>query len=524
MWEAEERRDVARGEYVSRASAGLLTTYNELASLIALIAVGSVIAAIKFEAVSQASSLEWDSASFLTNGAVYAGYSQYGHALDPTRPPMIPFILSILFRITGPQQLDGYILSAVLYVLAMAGCFLIAKEMMNPYLAVVASLSFGLAPYVFEWSGIMLSDVEGVGIAALALALTIIATKRNKRLLLVALPLLVLAPLTRYSLGIVIVAAIVYLVAAGKNDWILDNYEFYYGVGLALLVFFVFGGQWLSYPFLHHTTISVLFPTPAQVNPFHSTFGQLFYLVNLPEELGRSYYGYLLATLFTLTTLYVISAKITRIRSQSVDPIAISLLAWVVLMLLYYSLAWPYSDLRYSVEFVMPVILLAYYGVSLMVRKVDGFIATHLSGNARVALSLLVLALFVFSTAFAMFPSGSAVVTKTQTLEVGLNSGLKQASSWLALNASPSARIQSNWYTLMWWYSPRFNVTAAPLDYQLAQPGAYSSWQSMIFSNRITYVVYVDPTKQLEGEMPMLSSVQNYTSDGSQVVVFKVGP
>jgi 4-amino-4-deoxy-L-arabinose transferase-like glycosyltransferase len=502
--------------------ATIITSRKELVFLSILLLLGSAIVLFKFEEVSRASSLEWDSASFLTNAAVYAGFTQYHQALDPTRPPVIPFILSLLFRITGPNVTDGYVLSAVLYLFAILGCFLIAKELMNPFFATLASLSFGLAPFVYQWSGILLSDTEGVAVASLALATLIFAAKRNKKFLLISLTLLVLTPLTRYSLGMIIPVAIIYLVAARKNDWIMDQYEFYYGSGLAILAIVIFGGQWISYPFFNHKTIAVLFPRPNAVNPFESVLGPAFYAFNFPRELGFGLYGVLLAILFGISIVWIIVHFARRGSGKTINPISIALLAWFVLMFGYYSFGWPYSDLRYSIEFVMPVIILAFYGLSILVAPLESRITKGIGRESGFLLSMIPLILISSFMAFVFFQSGLYVAANTQPMEASLNQGVQQAVSWLKSNASVTDMIESNWYTLMWWYAPFYNTSPAPLSYQLTSPSSYQNWQSNLNSNKIAYVVYIDPTRQLIQSMPMLSSVFNITSGSTEVVIFSV--
>lgn len=517
----EDKETTEPSSRISRFTGSIVTSKYELAAFIFLCTFAIAIAWFKLDQAYSSSSLEWDSGSFLTNGAIYAGFSQYSQALDPTRPPVIPFLLSLAFRVTGPLAIDGYVLSAAFYVIAMAGAFLIAKEMMNPVFAAIASLSYGLAPYVFQWSGIMLSDVEGVGLASLALAFLIIAAKRNKKLLLIALPLFMLTPLTRYSLGLIIIVGVVYLLAARKNDWILDHFEFYYGFGLSLLVFAIFGAQWLSYPFINHTTIGILFPKADAVNPFHSVLGPKFYAANFANELGSGMYGEFLAAISILTTMYAI-IQLARKRLSNVNPIAFAMMAWLFLMLTYYSVGWPYADLRYSVEFVMPAIILAFYGISLAAERLGSRMPNLTARRSIRAGTLVVTILLSFTVGIMFYGSGTHVATTTAPMESDLNIGLKYAVGWLHQYAPSNAKIETNWFTLLWWYAPSYNITAAPLDYQLQAPSYYSSWTSLLISNHISYVVYVDPSPQLEQQMTVLHPSFNYTSGSTEVMVYSV--
>jgi hypothetical protein len=505
---------------ISKFSKGILDSKLELWAFVFVLVGGALIAAYKFLEVSRASSLEWDSASFLTNAAVYAGFNQYHQALDPTRPPVIPFLLSLGFRINGPVVTDGYLLSAIFYLLAILGTFLLAKEMMHPILAVLASMSYGVAPLVFQWSGILLSDVEGVAVASLALSALVISAKRNHKLLLWAIPLLLLAPLTHYSLAVVIPVAVIYLFAAGKADWIMDNYEFYYGIGLSMVVFVIFAGQWIAYPFLNHTTISVIFPQASAVTPFGAISSPWFYMSHFPEELGAGSYGDFLAILFVLCITYLAVMGLLR-KLREVNPVAVALASWFLLLFLYYSFGFATDDLRYSIEFAMPIILLSYYIISIVLSKISLSLSAIKKDSSK-ALSVAMIILVATFMALFFYQSASTTLVNSQPVEKDLNAALKQAVSWLKANVPTNQKLQCNWYTLLWWYAPYYNITASPLSYQLTSAASYKTWQNTLISNQIAYIVYVDPGSQLFLEMTTLKPVFTVTLSGAQVVVFQV--
>ena len=353
----------------------------------------------------------------------------------------------------------------------------------------------------------------------MAFAILIISVKRNKRLLLVALPLLTLIPLTRYSLGAVIIAAIVYLIAARKNDWILDHFEFYYGFGLSILAFAIFGSQWMAYPFTTHRNIGSLFPTPAALNPFHSILGPSFYVLNFTSILGLGIYGIFLTGLFTLTVLFLLY-KIMARKVNTINPIAFGLLAWFLIMFVYYSFVWPYDDLRYSIEFTMPVVILGFYGLSILLRPLSSRTSPRGSDILRKSFGLAIIVLVVLMTAVILFQSGNSIVSSTQPLEVSLNNGIRQSVFWLDTRIPTTTKIESNWYTLLWWYAPNYNTTSAPLYYQLVSTVAYQAWQNTLARNHISYVIYVNPPPNLSTEMPMLGVV--FRSTEGNVVIYSV--
>ncbi len=464
--------------------------------LFAVLGFSAAIAASRYILVSQAHSLEWDSGSFLTNGGVYAGYSQYSQSYDPTRPPFVPFLISLAFRLTMPNVADGYAISAALYFCGIIATFLVARRIMNPLLAGLAAGSFALAPKVFEWSGIAVSDVEGVAVGMMALSALIYACEKSTKLLLVALPLMVLTPLTRYSMASVFIAALVYLAASRNLGRLLDHFEFYYGFGLSILAFVLSGIQWISYPFVNHFGLLILFPSPNVVNPFHTNLGKSFYLVNFSSVLGVGAYGTILSVVFLISSSYALLALVpSSPLKQKAHPLVYAMISWFAVMFAYYSLVWPYDDPRYSIEFLAPAMLVTFWGFSQLSHAIYSARRRIPFRTLGFATSLLLIITISAPLAFAAAQSGTIVYENTPPLEGALNAGLRQATTWLYANVPLSAKMESNWYTLMWWYAPEYNFTPAPLAYQIGSQASYIAWFQQIVKNRISYIVYVDPSQ-----------------------------
>jgi hypothetical protein len=472
---------------------------------------------IRFESVLSAFSLEWDSALFLSNGAAYAGFGEFARALDPTKPPVVPFLLSLIFRITGPSQSAGYALSISLYFLAIVGCFLLAKRLLGSWIAIFAATSFAAAPYVLEWSGIILANVEAAGIAALALAIFFSATESGRvKLFLVAIPIALIACLTQFSMTALIPGIIIYLFASHKQDWILDNYEFYYAFGVSIVVFAIFGGQWIAYPLIHHTTISVIFPKLQASGPLSLSTGPAVYLSGFPSQLGVGAYGFFL-TFFFLVSLLIVAYKIATRKAREVNPIVLCILTWFFVLLVYYMMLWPSKDIRYSVEYQIPVTILAFWPFSLFFKRVNSNWFRSLRSGSIIFLCLLFA--FLLVTGYLEFQSASFTLASTPVPETPINEGIRQAAVWLLANVPANTRIESNWYTLVWWYAPEYNTTAAPLSYQLQSSTDFAYWSSTLSNNSIDYVVYVQPSASVS-HFSKLSAL--WTSQNGIVTIFAV--
>ncbi|MGI0091986.1 MAG: glycosyltransferase family 39 protein [Nitrososphaerales archaeon] len=467
---------------------------SEIASSLVVVALAAAITIYRYDLVAGVQTLEWDSGGFLTDAGYFAGMSQYAQGYDQTRPPFVPFLLSIGFRMFGPSQNVGYVVSAGFYFLAMVGCYLLAKQLMNPLLAVAAGLTYGIVPSVFEWSSIAVSDVEAVAVASLGLATFIMATNGHSRLYLVSIPLLFLTGLTRYSMGAIVLVAVFYLIVTKKYDTIFDSFEFYYSVGLGLLVFILVGFQWILYPVEQHETLSALFPSPDQVNPFHSSLGHGFYALNFPIELGYGAYGELLLAFFCFGIVFFLAPALLG-RKTGANPLAWTMLCWFTVMFLYYSFVWPYADQRYSIEFAMPVIILAFWALSILLKQIYSIGKMKSASLSKLVPTLLFIGLIVSVVGISgASAANDTLFTNPVLLESDLNTGLRQALSWVSANVPTDDHLQSDWYTLVWWYAPEYNTTPAPLDYELGPSSTYSSWVQTIISNNIQYIVYVNPS------------------------------
>ncbi len=537
---------------------------GRLLPVVCFLIISGIIAIYRFNEIVNSRSFGWDSAAFLENGAVYAGIPQYNQAFDPTRPPVLPALLSLAFRITGPNVIDGYVFSGILYFVAMLGGFLLAREIMNPWLAILPAVSYGLAPMVIEWGGIVYSNVEGVAIGALGLALFVYAVKYRSSFYLLALPLLFLAPLTRYTLGIILFVAIAYALAYKAKGGSLkpsSPHSFSVGLGIGIVAIATFGSIWIAYPLSHGYTLSALFPSAGKVNPFTSTLGHFYWTVNLPNELGSGAYMYIMATALIITCAYIIFSPVASSRNRAIEesnyesglvispgitrslsgyprvskasrktpstnPLVYALLFWFLAVFLFYSIAWSYYDPRYSVEFIFPGLILAYWGIDRALSGVfrhfassrDGFREERGAYSLKIAAVLFIVLLVGGGIGFFAAQSGIGVVQNTPVVDTSLNAGMRQAASWVKANVPTSARLEGDWYTFLWWYLPNYTILEAPAAYQLSSNQSYTNWVKSIYASNVSYVIYSN------GEAINVPSQfqQVFRSNVSGVTVYKV--
>ena len=87
----------------------------------------------------------------------------YGFASDPgvptaQWPPAFPFLLSLIYRVTGPEPLAGELLNAVVSALTVALLYLLARRLFDRLTATIAAAFLALLPGSILWTGVLLSE------------------------------------------------------------------------------------------------------------------------------------------------------------------------------------------------------------------------------------------------------------------------------------------------------------------------------------------------------------------------------
>jgi 4-amino-4-deoxy-L-arabinose transferase-like glycosyltransferase len=476
-------------------------------SILGALALACFLALVKFTLVTSHQSFgSNDGVMYLLGGALYAGSPSYGN-MDglymPNYAPGMRVLLSLMFRITGPSILDGWMLSVGLFFVSMIACYMISREIMNSWVAILASVSFGLSPQVFEWAGLILTNVEGVAIAAISYVALLLAIRINKKIFLIAFPLMAIAALTRLTLGAIIVPATIYLLVERKKVIAASRYVTG-GVVLSVLTAIIFSFQWFAWPLAHHQSLAILLPTPMG---YQSALGQLFYAVDFPQDLALGVYGYILAALF-ICSLFYIALQVLRGRSSKVRPALYGIIAWFAILFLFYSSAWGSVEDRYSVEFAMPAIILACWFLSVLLDSLWSFVRRQ--KNLRLAVSGIFMVAMIVCVCYLALLSSEAVLQDVP-YSYGLpswgekNSGMSEAASWLRQNVAANVGVGSNIWWELFWYAPQYKV------YMVY---GYSSLESELSQRHIAYLVLCPGWGELEtgSDKDFLSLYKNATA------------
>lgn len=139
----------------------------------------------------------WDSYAFLSNAAQYAGLG-FGYT-EPHRAPLLPFITSLVFRITGLnveaiQWVDGAFTLLLVFV-----AWRLLRRRLPELLAASMSLALlGVTP-LWSYLGVGYTDTGALALSLLTLLFLIKATEEAPAWLLLCGPLFVAAVLMRFT-------------------------------------------------------------------------------------------------------------------------------------------------------------------------------------------------------------------------------------------------------------------------------------------------------------------------------------
>jgi 4-amino-4-deoxy-L-arabinose transferase-like glycosyltransferase len=150
----------------------------------------------------------WDTYDFLSDALVFAGQGM-GYA-DLTRPPLLPFITSIFFRLGYVSPTTIFVVDGFMFIFGVIGFYLLLKLRFNDIESFLGSLLYATFPIVISFVGVGLSDIPSVSFSIWAIYFTVLAVKRNSKFFYLAFPFLMLAFLTRYATAFAIFPMMLY--------------------------------------------------------------------------------------------------------------------------------------------------------------------------------------------------------------------------------------------------------------------------------------------------------------------------
>ncbi|NYB52818.1 MAG: glycosyltransferase family 39 protein [Methanobacteriaceae archaeon] len=180
----------------------------------------------------------WDVFNYLNNAVYYAGMN--GGGVITYFPPVIPLLTSILFRM-GYLSINAiFIVSGLIFLIGIIGFYLLLKQRFNSIQSLTGSLIFISLPVVLSWAVSGGIDIPGVVFSIWALYFTIIGLNKDSKFLYLVLPVFVIASLTRYTAGLMIIPIILCLLINFKNIKKIKNMKkVLLGIGIEIGALFL---------------------------------------------------------------------------------------------------------------------------------------------------------------------------------------------------------------------------------------------------------------------------------------------
>ena len=209
-----------------------LKKHSNYISLIVLILIVSIITYCRVIIQINIGPTE-DTYSYLSNALVFAGQGM-GYS-DLTRPPVLSFLTSILFRLGYASPTAIFAVDGAIFVFGVIGFYLLLKIRFNDIESFLGALLFVTFPVILSFAGSGLTDVPSLSFSIWAIYFTVLAVKRNSKFFYLAFPFLMVAFLTRYAIAFAIFPMLLYIII---NKRLLKDFkDILIGIFLSFLIF-----------------------------------------------------------------------------------------------------------------------------------------------------------------------------------------------------------------------------------------------------------------------------------------------
>lgn len=184
---------------------------EEIKKPLIILTIITVIIAIYVSAVQISIGVNYfDVFTYLNVALFYAGMLPM-NAAQIHCPPLIPFLTSLVFRAGYVSGNVIIIIDAILFIFGVIGFYLLLKQRFNEIQSLFGSLIYISFPLIISWAASGSIDVPAISFSIWAIYLMVIGVEKDSKYLYLALPLFVLAVLTRYTAALLIFPMILYL-------------------------------------------------------------------------------------------------------------------------------------------------------------------------------------------------------------------------------------------------------------------------------------------------------------------------
>jgi len=353
----------------------------------------------------------WDAYSYLSNARTFyllRPLDAY-HFFEILRPPAFPFIISLVWRITGESYAAAAVLNPIFAVGGAYVFFLLLKNMFGLKEGVVGSLLLMASLEVFVWTNQIL--VHGVGMFFMILSVYIFwlaIAGRGTYYFPLAGVALALAALTRYTLAILIPVFPIMLLVLWFSSRAKSRTHFpWKSLGLMVLGFVLPWAPWLAWNYLNagNPLASVLAGAEfvsGNAEPWY------FYIVNMPLLLTIPGSILLLVGLIDKKTLH--------------DKGNLILFLWLTIFFAFSSII-QHKEARYLIDYAPPLVAFATLGVCR--------IESRLPSKTRMVAWILV-ALWISA---AFYPAFTSSLTDANDQSYG-SDAFMAAAAWVDSNTN----------------------------------------------------------------------------------------
>ncbi len=157
----------------------------------------------------------FDVFNYLNNALYFAGMGKTSNVLY--LPPAQPILTSLFFRMGYVSINAIFILDSILFIIGVIGLYLLLKQRFNEIQSFAGSIIFISLPVVISWAASGGIDLPGVTLSIWTIYFTVLGVKKDSRFLYLVLPLTMLAFLTRYTAGLILLPVLLYFLINIKN-------------------------------------------------------------------------------------------------------------------------------------------------------------------------------------------------------------------------------------------------------------------------------------------------------------------
>ena len=423
--------------------------------LIAVILVFALILRLKYLTINQA--VWYDEAEYLSVAKNWA-FNLTSYQLHYVRPPFIPFIMAIMYKI-GFGELGMRVLMLIFSMTGVIFTYLVGKEIFNKWVGIISSFLMSVFYVNLFYTARILTDLPSTTLWLISMWLFWkgVIRKQSKWYVWLLGPSLVAGVLIRFPLGLIIFIFLLYLIVA-EGFGFLKNKNLWIGVSAAVVCF-------VPYSIWYYQTYSKI-PILGPLG-FYGAFSQLSSYIRLTPIVFQSpipglvnissYFGHsllllliigILITLFNLIVGYDILRKDESLKKN------ILILLWIIIPFIFFAfLAGQIAEDRY-LSYIYPA---TFFIISLVLVKIYNLIRKF---NLIPALGVVLLILILSAVAQIGYADRIIKIKSTSYIQ------FREAGSWIKENSNQSDKIIAAGEPQLNYYSER-NVIYWPEDYEI---------------------------------------------------------